>query len=138
MSTDIAYTISMLGRNFGRRALGSGTFSPRLWKNAYHSSAVKKAPQAVRTLDIPAYPPLSTPPAFKPIQISSNWHTLDDQPLSSRSINELFSNTISTIRHPNFLSTEECARVVKIIRTEEIVRTCRCMVWGEADSVGNL
>ena len=128
----------MLGRNFGRTTVGGGKFSPRLWRNAYYSSALKKAPQAVKTSEGPAYPHVSTPSAYKSIQVLSNWHTLDDQPLSSQSIKELFSNTISTIRHPNFLSAEECARIVEIIRTEEIVRFCHYAVWSKADSVGNL
>lgn len=55
------------------------------------------------------------------IQVNSNWTTFDEQPLSSESMAELFSNIIPAIRHPKLVSTEECARLVDIIKTTQVV-----------------
>ena len=55
------------------------------------------------------------------IEVRSNWTTFDEQPLSGESIAELFSNAIPAIRHPKLLSTEECARLVHVIKTAQVV-----------------
>lgn len=71
--------------------------------------------------------PILSHPYFAPqtvprnVQVLSNWHTLDDQSLSMQSIKQLLSNSIPTIRRRNFLSEDECQRLVEIIQTHEIV-----------------
>lgn len=61
-----------------------------------------------------------SPEPSKPVQAPTNWTTLDDQPLTRASIENLFSNTIPSIRVANMLSTEECERLVDVIRTHKI------------------
>lgn len=55
------------------------------------------------------------------LQVTCNWATFDEQPLSGKSLAELFSNDIPVIRHSKLLSAEECARLVDIIKTAEVV-----------------
>ena len=55
------------------------------------------------------------------LQVKCNWATFDERPLSGKSLTELFSNNIPTIRHSKLLSAEECARLVDIIKTAEVV-----------------
>ena len=55
------------------------------------------------------------------IHVISNWTTFDEQPLSGESIAELFSNTIPAVRYPKLFSTEECAKLVDIIKTAHVV-----------------
>lgn len=61
------------------------------------------------------------------IQVTSSWTTLDEQPLTGESIAELFSNAIPVVRYPKLLSTEECARLVDIINTVQVVSSSTCL-----------
>ena len=58
---------------------------------------------------------------YRKIQVTSNWTTFHEQPLTDESIAELFSNVIPAIRYPKLFSTEECARLVNIIKTAHVV-----------------
>lgn len=58
---------------------------------------------------------------YQKIQVTSNWTTFDEQPLTGESIAELFSNATPAIRYPKILSSEECARLVDIIKTAQVV-----------------
>ena len=51
----------------------------------------------------------------------SDWTTFDKQPLSGETIAELSSNTITAVRSPKVFSTEECAKLVDIIKTVHVV-----------------
>jgi hypothetical protein len=55
------------------------------------------------------------------LQIISNWKTLEDQPLTKVSLQELFSNEIPCVRHKGFLSHEECERMVRIVQDTKFV-----------------
>lgn len=75
-------------------------------------------------------PPPATHPKFtdlngdaldRKLQVTCNWATFDEQPLSGKNLAELFSNDIPVIRHSKLLSAEECARLVDIIKTAEVV-----------------
>lgn len=55
------------------------------------------------------------------LQISSNWSTLDDLPLTKESLGQLFANDVPCVRHKDFLTPEECKRMVKIIEETEFV-----------------
>jgi hypothetical protein len=70
------------------------------------------------------------------IQVISNWQTLEDQPLSKESINNLFLNTIPCIRHRNFLSKDECDRLVEVINTHQIGTYNPQVVFPPIGSVG--
>ncbi len=65
--------------------------------------------------------PMSGNRLYQKMQLESNWTTLDEQPLTGDNIAALFSNIIPTVRHAKLLSTEECARLVRIIETTEVV-----------------
>ncbi|KAJ8123797.1 hypothetical protein ONZ43_g338 [Nemania bipapillata] len=52
--------------------------------------------------------------------INTNWKTLHDQPLTTRSVNDLLQNTIPAIRHRNFLSADECSKLVDIVQKHQI------------------
>lgn len=56
------------------------------------------------------------------IKVLSNWNTLADQSLHARSLWNLFRNIIPSIRHTNFLTADECARLMDVIRSQKIVR----------------
>lgn len=70
------------------------------------------------TVPSPVAPPVSTQ---EKVQVVSNWHTLEDAPLSKRSLHQLFSNTIPSIRNAGFMSSEDCSALVDIIKTHKIV-----------------
>ena len=65
--------------------------------------------------------PMSGNRFHQKLQLESNWATLDDQPLTNDNIAALFSNIIPTVRHIKLLSSEECARLVRIIEETEVV-----------------
>ena len=58
---------------------------------------------------------------FGRMQVESNWTTFVEQPLSGESIADLFANAIPAVRHPELLSTEECARLVDVVKTAQVV-----------------
>ncbi|OCL05614.1 hypothetical protein AOQ84DRAFT_298585 [Glonium stellatum] len=51
----------------------------------------------------------------------SNWIKIEEQPLSSESLADLFSNRIPALRVRNFLSAQECERMVNVIQTQKII-----------------
>ncbi|PHH61408.1 hypothetical protein CDD81_379 [Ophiocordyceps australis] len=51
------------------------------------------------------------------LQLSTTWTTLEDQPLTKDNLDQLFFNEIPSIRQKNFLTTEECARMVKVVES---------------------
>lgn len=69
----------------------------------------------------PSFAHLDESGVHRKIQVTSNWTTFDEQPLTGENIAELFSNTIPAIRYPKLLSTEECARLVEIIKAAQVV-----------------
>ncbi|KAF2018302.1 hypothetical protein BU24DRAFT_345926 [Aaosphaeria arxii CBS 175.79] len=54
------------------------------------------------------------------IQVTSNWHTLQDQPLTKDAIWNLFNNVIPSIRHTGFLSSDECQKVAEVIQSHRV------------------
>lgn len=70
------------------------------------------------------------------IRVTSNWRTLEDQPLTRASIRDLFENTIPTIRHEKFLSKEECQKSVEVIKTHQIGSYNEKIVFPRVGSVG--
>ncbi|KAI0838469.1 hypothetical protein F5Y06DRAFT_296546 [Hypoxylon sp. FL0890] len=53
----------------------------------------------------------------KKLQITSAWTTLEDRPVTKESLKQLFENEVPCLRHPRFLSAEECQRMVKVVET---------------------
>ncbi|KAI0521400.1 hypothetical protein F5B22DRAFT_634765 [Xylaria bambusicola] len=52
--------------------------------------------------------------------INTNWTTLEDQPLTGKSVNDLVNNAIPTIRHRGFLSADRCRDLVHIVQQYQI------------------
>jgi len=52
----------------------------------------------------------------------SQWNAMGNEPVTSETISALISNRLSNLGVKNFLSAEECARMVDVIRTQAIVR----------------
>lgn len=55
------------------------------------------------------------------IPVNSNWKAIEDQPLTGKSVHDLLENAIPAVRHQNFLSKEECSKLVDIIQEHGIV-----------------
>jgi hypothetical protein len=54
--------------------------------------------------------------------VYKKWRSLHDENLSSRSLTGLLNNDIPAIRVPQFLSSEECNRMVDVVSSHKIVR----------------
>lgn len=64
-----------------------------------------------------------------PSDVPSNWYTHKTLPLSKQNIRHLFQNRIPDIRARKFLSADECQSLVKIIKTQQIVRILWMCPW---------
>ena len=73
------------------------------------------------TAQTESYRPEFVPKTPSALPITSNWRTLEDQPLTRESVRGLLNNAIPTIRHKAFLSKEECSRTVEIIQEHQVV-----------------
>jgi hypothetical protein len=100
---------------------------PRHFRCAYHSSHPAKSSAPVGSSGRVFSESVYQVPRSSKTQVNSNWRTLEDQPLTNRSINDLLANAIPSIRHPNFLSKEECERLVKIVTAHQIVSLLRLL-----------
>lgn len=60
-------------------------------------------------------------PAFADIQRHSGWCVNGKEPLTQENLNALLANKLSYIGVPNFLSADECSRLVDVITTHKIV-----------------
>ncbi|KAI1106531.1 hypothetical protein F4804DRAFT_300304 [Jackrogersella minutella] len=70
------------------------------------------------------------------LPVNSNWSTLEDQPLTYRSVKNLLENTIPTIRQRNFLSNDECKKLVEIIKDHGVGFYNKKVVFPPLGSVG--
>jgi hypothetical protein len=65
---------------------------------------------------------------FEPPQkhaFETNWKTFEEQQMSRQSLFDVFAGTIPAIRQKAFLSREECAKMVKVLESHDIVRRLR-------------
>jgi hypothetical protein len=60
-----------------------------------------------------------SPPSKYNLQTS--WRTLQDQALTRTSVLDVFANRVPVLREKSFLSAAECARMLEIVATHEIV-----------------
>ena len=51
----------------------------------------------------------------------SHWNAVGDEPVTAETISALLSNSLSNLGVKDFLSRQECARMVNVIRTHPIV-----------------
>ncbi|EMR71343.1 putative signal transduction protein [Eutypa lata UCREL1] len=70
------------------------------------------------------------------IPVNSNWKAIEDQPLTGKSVHDLLENAIPAVRHQNFLSKEECSKLVDIIQEHGIGSYNQGVVFPPLGSVG--
>lgn len=70
------------------------------------------------------------------LQITSNWSTLEDKPLTRESLAELFANGNPCVRHKGFLSPEECERMVEIVHETKFGHYDPDLIFPLLSSVG--
>lgn len=56
-----------------------------------------------------------------PISLRSRWNAVGNESVTPATISALLSNTLSNLGVKDFLSGQECARMVDVIRTHTIV-----------------
>lgn len=72
------------------------------------------------------------------LQITSNWSTLEDKPLTRESLAELFANSIPCVRHKGFLSPKECERMVEIVHETKFASGARFLLpKSQANMIGS-
>lgn len=75
-------------------------------------------------------------PIVPKLQVTTNWRTLEDQPLTETSFRDLLSNNIPSIRHENFLSRDECQSLVNILESPKIGQYNPKIVFPRVGMVG--
>ncbi|KAL4877900.1 hypothetical protein BJY04DRAFT_121749 [Aspergillus karnatakaensis] len=87
-------------------------------------SRANRAPAAAAAVSSqPSVEPIPTStPLFPQTQTrpTSQWNARGDEPITAETVKALVTNNLSNLGVKNFLSPEECARMVKIIRTHTI------------------
>ncbi|KAI3317694.1 hypothetical protein HD806DRAFT_514017 [Xylariaceae sp. AK1471] len=68
--------------------------------------------------------------------INTNWTTLEDQPLTGKSVKDLIQNVIPAIRHKSFLSADECSKLVHIVQQHQIGSYDQRVVFPPLGSIG--
>ena len=59
--------------------------------------------------------------APKQHSLTTNWKTLEVQPMNKKSLFDVFAGTVPVVRQKDFLSNEECKRMVEVLKTHDIV-----------------
>jgi hypothetical protein len=54
--------------------------------------------------------------------VTTNWSTFKDQPISAQSLIDLFANRTPVVRVKEFLTAAERERMLEVVRTHEFVR----------------
>lgn len=54
--------------------------------------------------------------------VGSNWYTCEEQSMNKQSLIDVFAGTAPVIRESQFLSQEECAKMVKVLTAHKLVR----------------
>lgn len=75
-------------------------------------------PQATLTKDMAGSSYFGAP---KQHNLTTNWKTLEVQAMNKQSLFDVFAGTIPVIRQKDFLSKEECEKMVKVLKTHDIV-----------------
>ncbi|KAK1564267.1 uncharacterized protein LY79DRAFT_136241 [Colletotrichum navitas] len=52
--------------------------------------------------------------------VTTNWSTFEDQPMSSGALIDVFADRIPVVRVKNFLTSDECTRMLEVIRTHQL------------------
>jgi hypothetical protein len=86
---------------------------------SHPTSKLKPAQQSLRLAAHLERAPLISPEPS--LRSNSNWRSIADQPLTKASLMSLFNNSIAGIRHKDFLSSEECQRLVDVVTTHKMV-----------------
>lgn len=53
--------------------------------------------------------------------VSTHWRTTEVQSLNKKSLFDCFAGTIPVIRQKDFLSQDECAKMVEVLKSHKIV-----------------
>jgi hypothetical protein len=53
--------------------------------------------------------------------VATNWKTFEDQPISPRSLMDVFANRTPVVRVKEFLTQDECERMLQVVRTHKLV-----------------
>ncbi|KAK2038822.1 hypothetical protein LZ31DRAFT_477883 [Colletotrichum somersetense] len=52
--------------------------------------------------------------------VTTNWTTFEDQPISSKALIDVFADRIPVVRVKNFLTLDECTRMLGVVRTHHL------------------
>jgi hypothetical protein len=55
----------------------------------------------------------------------TNWRAFEEQEISKQSLLDVFAGTVPVIRQKEFLSQEECAKMVRVLESHKIVSFLR-------------